>query len=179
VGRRGAKLVGAGWAKEIRAPNGAPVWRKDRANGSAFTLKLTAKGQKAVVGPGERPAGTAKGSASVASEKPEPKALSRQKKRVLSERAATSNEDTRIETAATIARAPSASSKLGRILAMLSAEAGATIGELIAATGWLEHSTRAALTGLRRRGYALSLRRSERDGASVYRIAAPGGKAAK
>ena len=54
---------------------------------------------------------------------------------------------------------------------MLAAEAGATIGELMAATGWLEHTTRAALTGLRHRGYELSRTRKEGDGASVYRIA--------
>jgi hypothetical protein len=40
-------------------------------------------------------------------------------------------------------------SKLGRVLGMLIAEAGATIGELTAATGRLEHTTRVALTGLR------------------------------
>ena len=70
-------------------------------------------------------------------------------------------------------------SKLGDVLARLSAEAGATIGELMTATGWLEHTTRAALTGLRRRGYTLSLTRRERDGASVYRISAIGGEATK
>ncbi len=47
------------------------------------------------------------------------------------------------------------------------------------ATGWLEHTTRAALTGLRRRGYTLSLARRERDGASVYRISAIGDEATK
>ena len=62
---------------------------------------------------------------------------------------------------------------------MLAADAGATIGELTAATGWLEHTTRAALTGLRHRGYELSLHaESERDGASVYRIVSSGGEAA-
>ena len=85
-------------------------------------------------------------------------------------RTAGPNEDTRIEAAATAAHKPRAGSKLGSVLDTLSAEAGATIGELMAATGWLEHSTRAALTGLRRRGYGLSLTRRERAGASVYRI---------
>ncbi len=70
-------------------------------------------------------------------------------------------------------------SKLGRVLDMLAADAGATIGELTAATGWLEHTTRAALTGLRHRGYELSLTRKERDGASVYRIVARGEEAAQ
>jgi uncharacterized protein DUF3489 len=47
------------------------------------------------------------------------------------------------------------------------------------ATGWLEHTTRAALTGLRQRGYALSLTRRERHGASVYRISAIGDESTK
>jgi hypothetical protein len=44
------KLIGAGWAKEMRALNGAPIWRRDAASGSVFTLKLTAKGLEAVAG---------------------------------------------------------------------------------------------------------------------------------
>ena len=64
-------------------------------------------------------------------------------------------------------------SKLDRVLAMLSATSGATIAELIAATHWLPHTTRAVLTGLRKRGYELTLTCGERDGASVYRIVGP------
>ena len=37
--------------------------------------------------------------------------------------------------------------------------------------GWLPHTTRAVLTGLRRRGYTIERERSEKDG-SVYRIVA-------
>ena len=52
---------------------------------------------------------------------------------------------------------------------MLSKKGGATIDALIDATGWLPHTTRAALTGLRKRGFAVE--RSREDGtASVYRI---------
>jgi hypothetical protein len=46
---------------------------------------------------------------------------------------------------------------------------GAGIEELTSTTGWLPHTTRAALTGLRKRGYAIERSRSER-GDSVYRI---------
>ena len=171
------KLIDAGWAKEMKALNEAPVWRRDAASGSAFTLKLTAKGLKAVAGSSEESAGAAKASVTVVAEKAAPKTSSRQTEHLPAARTAGSNEGMQIEAAATAARAPRAGSKLGSVLDMLSAEAGATIGELMAATGWLEHSTRAALTGLRRRGYGLSLTRRERDGASVYRIAAHGGAA--
>jgi hypothetical protein len=134
------KLIDAGWAKEIKALKGAPIWRKDSTSGSAFTLKLTTKGLKAVA---------------VIAEKAALRTASRQTEHLPAAKAVRSNEGIRTEAAATAARAPRAGSKLGSVLDMLSAETGATIGELMAATGWLEHSTRAALTGLRRRGYEL------------------------
>jgi hypothetical protein len=48
---------------------------------------------------------------------------------------------------------------------------GATLDALVEATRWLPHTTRAALTGLRKRGFAVA---RSRDGAkaSLYRIAA-------
>ena len=53
-------------------------------------------------------------------------------------------------------RSPRAGSKLDRLVAMLARPDGAGIDELVGALGWLPHTTRAALTGLRKRGYALS-----------------------
>ena len=67
--------------------------------------------------------------------------------------------------------APRAGSKQALLVGMLSAEQGATIEALIAATGWLPHTTRAVLTGLRKRGYAIELSRADDRGPSVYRIA--------
>ena len=52
---------------------------------------------------------------------------------------------------------------------LLGRKKGAGIEELMAATGWLPHTTRAALTGLRKRGYAIERERSEKGG-SVYRM---------
>jgi hypothetical protein len=45
---------------------------------------------------------------------------------------------------------------------------GETIGDLIAVTGWLAHTTRAA--GLRRRGYAVAIDGSEKERGSIYFI---------
>lgn len=171
------KLIGAGWAKEMMALNGAPIWRTDAASGTAFALKLTSKGLRAVARSSEESAGLAKASVAVVAEKTALERPSRQTERLPAVGTGESNEDQQIEPAVTAARAPRTGSKLRSVLDMLSAEARATIGELMAATGWLEHSTRAALTGLRRRGYTLSLTRRERDGASVYRIEARGGAA--
>jgi hypothetical protein len=36
--------------------------------------------------------------------------------------------------------------------------------------GWMPHTTRAVLTGLRKRGYALTLDRSDAERGSAYRI---------
>jgi Protein of unknown function (DUF3489) len=55
------------------------------------------------------------------------------------------------------------------VIDLLGREKGAGIEELVAATGWLPHTTRAALTGLRWRGYAIERERSEKGG-SVDRI---------
>lgn len=67
-----------------------------------------------------------------------------------------------------IAPSSRAPSKQATIIALLSRPAGATIGDLVAATGWQQHTVRAALTRLRQQGYHVS-RASGADG-SVYRI---------
>jgi DNA-binding IclR family transcriptional regulator len=51
---------------------------------------------------------------------------------------------------------------------MLQAPGGASLEELSSTFGWRKHTTRAALTGLRKKGYAIV--RSQRDGGNVYRI---------
>ena len=68
--------------------------------------------------------------------------------------------------------APRGGSKLARVIGLLERDPGATIAELIAATGWLAHTTRAALTGLRKRGYAVAIDRSDDKRRSFYRITA-------
>lgn len=56
-----------------------------------------------------------------------------------------------------------------QIVAMLNHAKGASIAELMAATGWLPHTTRAALSRLRKAG--MILERTSEDGSSRYRIA--------
>ena len=73
------------------------------------------------------------------------------------------------EPMAAAASQPRDGSKQALVISMLSKKSGATIDALIDATGWLPHTTRAALTGLRKRGFAVE--RSQEDGkTSVYRI---------
>ncbi len=59
--------------------------------------------------------------------------------------------------------------KQARVIALLARDTGATLDELIAATGWLPHTARAALTGLRHKGFVLDRSKRE-DGTTVYRI---------
>ena len=71
--------------------------------------------------------------------------------------------------------APRDSSKLALMIDLLRRANGATIVDLTQATGWLAHTARAAITGLRKRGYAVAREWSE-AGKSVYRISgAPAG----
>ena len=65
--------------------------------------------------------------------------------------------------------APRDGSKLALIIELLRRADGATIADLTRATGWLAHTTRAAITGLRKRGYAVTRERTG-AGESVYRI---------
>jgi len=53
---------------------------------------------------------------------------------------------------------------------LLQRDRGASIDELIALTGWLPHTTRAALTGLRKCGFATAIDRSDKERGSIYRV---------
>lgn len=52
---------------------------------------------------------------------------------------------------------------------MLQRKRGATIAELMETTGWLSHTTRAVLTGLRKRGYVIE-REAVKGKPTIYRI---------
>lgn len=60
--------------------------------------------------------------------------------------------------------------KVDIVVNLLQREQGATLSELVDATGWLPHTTRAALTGLRKKGHVLN--KTTRDGATRYSILA-------
>lgn len=68
-----------------------------------------------------------------------------------------------------VAALSSAGTKQARIVTLLRREHGATLDELVAETGWLPHTTRAALTRLRQKGITIS-RTSEDGRGSVYRL---------
>ena len=68
-------------------------------------------------------------------------------------------------------RIPREGTKQALVVSLLGREQGATLDELVAATGWLPHTTRAALTDLRRRGYSLQ-KGAREEGGRVYSIQA-------
>ena len=74
------------------------------------------------------------------------------------------------ETAAAVGT-PKAPSKQRQLAALIVRDEGATLEQMIAATGWLQHTTRAALTGLKKKGYVISS--DKVDGVRTYRAGAP------
>jgi len=160
VSKVSAKLVKLGLAREIRAKPGTPVWRRDE-EGQAYALKLTAAGLKAIaVDEGSE---EAIGASEAAQAQPLPEAK-------------TSGSPDDVGPQTNVA-APREGSKLALVINLLRRADGAGIVDLTEATGWLPHTTRAALTGLRKRGYAV-VRERVGAGDPVYRIshaAADGG----
>ena len=59
--------------------------------------------------------------------------------------------------------------KTEKVLALLKQTRGATLDDLVEATGWLPHTTRAALTGLKKKGH--SIVRTKVDDVSRYAVA--------
>jgi Protein of unknown function (DUF3489) len=130
-----AKLAKLGLAREIESKSGAPIWRREDA-GQGYALKLTAAGLKAIgVDEGSQEA-IERGKA------PQPESKDR----------ASPDEGGHPARVAT----PRDGSKLALVIDLLRRADGATIVDLTQATGWLPHTVRAALTGLRKRGYAVS-----------------------
>jgi hypothetical protein len=63
---------------------------------------------------------------------------------------------------------PKEPNKTAKVLSLLKRTEGATLDELVEATGWLPHTTRAALTGLRKKGHKIE--RAKVEGGSRYAI---------
>ena len=157
------KLLEAGLVREIKAKAGAPVWRRDETTGRTYALKLTAAGAKAIaVDETGRSEGEAEWRADhpIVSVDPNPEPGS--------DRAAPV--DKRNSGVAPAPTSPRGGTKIARVIELLQRGDGATLAELVAATGWLPHTTRAALTGLRKRGYAVGIDRTDKARGSVYRI---------
>ena len=149
------RLISRGLVEEVRATGELPVWRHD--DQGRYGLRITSAGLVAI-GIEPEAEGTSEGRSN--SNEPAPEHKARKGRAGDRHRSA----------------APRSGSKQALIIGLLSREKGATLADITTATGWLPHTARAALTGLRHKGYALTSSK-EVGGARTYRITAPGSQA--
>jgi hypothetical protein len=155
----GAKLIAAGLVKQVKAKAGAPVWRRDEEAGQSYALKLTAVGAKAIAIDESLSSGKASKGGERGQAAPTDAAIEQQ-----------APADVPPDETVTSLSAPRSGTKLAQVIELLQRDIGATLEDLIATTGWLPHTTRAALTGLRKRGFAVAIDRSDKERGSTYRI---------
>jgi hypothetical protein len=152
-----ATLIEKGLVREVRAKADMPVWRRNE-EGRACSLIVSKLGREAIKGLDDPQV------ADAALDTPAPSSTTN---------AAPSQVAASARPGRTI---PREGSKLADVMSLLGRKQGVGIEELTSTTGWLPHTTRAALTGLRKRGFAIERSRSEQGG-SVYRINASAGPA--
>jgi hypothetical protein len=175
----GSSLVARKLMREVRAKAGMPVWREDE-EGGRIALVITKAGRSAIgvedetaeaaCAPGV--VDTSRNNAGLSKQK-DPRAGGARADKARDRAAGAAG----AATSAATGKAPREGSKQALVIGMLEGKAGASLVSLVTATGWLPHTTRAALTGLRKKGYVLERTRSESSG-TVYRIAAPPAQAA-
>ena len=146
-------LIARKLMREICQKPGMPVWRKD-ADDRCFSLVLLRAGREAI-GAEDNEQVDAPASKLAAIRAPAKATTTKRQQAAGQEQAAKS--------------APRAGSKQATIIEMLADAKGATLDALIDATDWLPHTMRAALTGLRKRGFQIDRSRDDKRG-SVYRI---------
>ena len=154
--RVGASLVTRNLMREVRSKASMPVWREE--GGKQFSLVLLKAGREAAEAHMPQPVRPASVAPAIEARAEPVKVVALPKP---------------IEGAlkAPSATAPRQGSKQALLVDMLGAPDGASIDALVAATGWLAHTTRAALTGLRKRGYGIERLRGA-DGVSRYCLTA-------
>jgi hypothetical protein len=143
----GSSLVTRKLMREVKAKPGTPVWRDD-ANGRPISLIITKSGRNAI---GLLDASSSK------SKNTKQASASRKTRQVV-------NQSLDPE----VAKGLRAGSKQALVIGMLNDRSGVTLDALVRATGWLHHTTRAALTVLRKKGF--SIERFCQGDASHYRI---------
>src|SRR4051812_5268491 len=145
------KLLGLGFLKEVRVKRDQPAWRTDEDE-KPIGLKITKAGSAAI---GVEADGAAE-------EAPAP--AGKAKRKTVQRKA----EDEAEMSGSASAKGPREGTKKALVLSLLSRPEGATIDDLLSATKWLPHTTRAALTGLRKEGYEFVKSKNE-EGETVYR----------
>ena len=65
---------------------------------------------------------------------------------------------------------PAKITKKAQLISLLSKNAGSDVDDISKRFGWLSHTTRAAVSGLRKAGYAISCEQTTKGKTSKYRI---------
>jgi hypothetical protein len=153
----GASLITRKLMREVRSKPGMPVWREGE-DGRPISLIITRAGRDAIGVEEDAPAEAQRPSNKESGEKGATTVGKRSRNRP---REKVSIDDD--------AASPRAGTKQALVIEMLSAKKGATLNALVEATGWLPHTVRAALTGLRKRSFSIERTREEGSD-SIYRI---------
>ena len=133
--------------REVRTKPGMPIWRKGE-DGRSISLVILKAGRDLVLENTKAP---------------------HSDKRILRINGSEAEPKRDLEPTTSLAQ-PRAGSKLAVVIKMLSNEAGASLKALAKTAGWLPHTTRATLTGLRKRGFLIERVKHDELG-TVYRIA--------
>lgn len=145
------KMIARGWLDEVEANlrRGEPMWR-ETGDGHGTTLIATEAGLEAI---GIEPlAANAVASARKAKPKAEPA-------------------ETHDDTGTAKPTAVRAGTKQAQIIAMLQRPEGATVAEMVAATGWLAHTVRGSISGALKKKLGLPIVAEKVEGrGTVYRI---------
>jgi hypothetical protein len=152
----GSSLVGRKLMREVRSKPGMPIWGTD-ADDRPISLLITGAGRDAI-GIDDEAAGKETRSSKRRTDKKDARAAQKR-----------SADYAEVERRVDDRSKPRVGTKQALVIEMLIGESGTTLDALIEATHWLPHTTRAALTGLRKRGYSIA--RTREDGKnSIYRI---------
>lgn len=155
----GSSLVARKLMREIRAKAGMPVWREDE-QGRSLALVILRAGRDAI-GVDEM---------DTQGEEQQVSAGSKTASRTKAGQAKPARKQQAASALMPDCSMPREGSKQALLITMLQKKEGASITALMEATGWLPHTTRAALTGLRKRGFAIE--HAKEEGGTVYRIVA-------
>ena len=153
----GASLVTRKLMRELRARPGTPVWRQGE-DGRPVSLMITRAGREAI---GVEEEGPVQGRSPSNEPLRETDAPADEKRSPNGSGGKSSMDGG--------AASRRSGTKQALVIEMLCAKGGASLDALVDATGWLPHTTRAALTGLRKRGFAIE-RTREQGSVSIYRV---------
>lgn len=147
------KMIARGWLEEVEANlrRGEPMWR-ETGDGHGTTLIATEAGLEAI---GIEPVvASAVASARKAKPKPEPVQMPD-------------------ATATAKPVAIRAGTKQAQIIAMLQRPEGATVAEMVEATGWLAHTVRGSISGALKKKLGLPITSEKVEGrGTVYKLPA-------